>query len=102
MLDDSGTEIHLAFEASGAMELTTAPIKDQVVYEAPIKKEAKDKAKKLLNETRIRAETEHKIMQTEIAPAFLHLSPILPKYIPNTPDPRNVMDPKIPTRESVR
>ncbi len=102
MLADSGTEIHLALEGSGAIRLITAPISDQVVYEAPIKRDAKDKAKKLLNKTRIMAETEHKTMQTERAPAFFHLSPILPKYIPSTPDPRKVMDPKIPTRESVR
>ena len=102
MLADNGTEIHLALDFPGAMGLITAPISDKMVYEAPIKNEAKDRAKKLLNNTRMIAETEHKIMQTEIAPAFFHLSPILPKYIPSTPDPRKVIDPKIPTRESVR
>ena len=102
MLADNGTEIHLALDFSGAIGLITAPISDKILYEAPIKKEAKDKAKKLLNKTRIAAETEHKIMQTEMAPAFFHLSPILPKYIPSTPDPRKVIDPKIPTRDLVR
>ena len=103
MLADSGTEIHLALEASGTTGLTTAPISDKILYEVPIKKEeAKSKVKKLLNKTRIMAETEHKIMQTEMAPAFFHLSPILPKYTPSTPDPRKVTDPKIPMRDSVR
>ena len=102
MLADIGTEIHLALETSGAMGVITAPISDQLVYEAPTKKEAKDKAKKLLNKTRTMAETEHKIMQTEMAPAFFHLSPIRPKNIPSTPDPKKVMDPKTPTKDSVR
>jgi hypothetical protein len=99
---DNGTETHFALEASGAMEPTTAPISDQVVYEAPIKKDAKDKNRKFLEETRVIAEMEHNAMQTDMAPAFFHLSPILPKYIPSTPDPRKVMDPKIPTKELVR
>lgn len=102
MPDDNATEIHLALETSGEMGLITAPINDQVVYEAPIKKEAKDSAKRFLNKMRIIAEIEHKIMQTEIALDFFHLSPILPKYIPRTPDPKKVKDPKIPIIESVR
>ena len=102
MLADNGIEIHLALAVSVAIGLITDPISDKIVYEAPIKNETRTKGKKLLNKTRIIAETEHKIMQTAMAPAFFHLSPILPKHIPRIPDPRKVTDPKIPIRESVR
>ena len=95
-------EIHRALEASGAMEPIIASISVGVVYEHPIKKEAKANMKNSLKKIIVTNEAQHKITETEIAPALLHLSPSLPKYTPSSAVPRKVIDPKTPIWNSLK
>ena len=90
------TDIHRPLEASGAMEPTTAPINDQNMYVAPIRKKGKIKAKKLLKKRSPMNDAQTSMIETETAPVFLHLSPSLPRVTANIDDPRNVTDPKTP------
>ena len=90
------TAIHRPLEASGAMEPTTAPINDQNMYVAPIKKKGKIRAKKLLKMRSPMNDVQTSMTETETAPAFLHLSPSLPRITANIADPRKVTDPRKP------
>lgn len=102
MLAVCGMDIQRAREPSGAIEPITAPNNDQVIYEAPIRKEAAANTKKLLNEISIPVEMQHKIIETDTAPAFVHLSPTLPKQTPSNAEPRKVIDPKMPILKLLR
>lgn len=90
------TDIHRPLEASGVMEPTTAPINDQNMYVAPIRKKGKINAKKFLKMRSPMNYAQTSVIETETAPAFLHLSPSLPRVTANIADPRNVTDPKTP------
>jgi len=90
------TDIHRPLEASGAIEPTTAPINDQNMYVAPIRKKGKINAKKFLKKRSPMNDAQTSMIETETAPAFLHLSPSLPRVTANIADPRKVTDPKTP------
>jgi hypothetical protein len=95
-----GIEIQRALIDSGAIGPIMAPIRDQVMYEPPAKKNATIRIGKLLKTRRRTSDTLHNESEAANAYDFFHLSPNLPRTIPKTADPKNKIEPKTPISKS--
>jgi len=91
-----GIETQRALIDSGAIGPMIAPIKNQVIYEPPAMKNAITRMEKLLNNRRRIRDTLQRTREVAKAYDFFHSSPILPKKIPKTADPKNKTEPKTP------
>jgi hypothetical protein len=89
-------ETHLPSKRFGAIEAIIPTMKYKIGAEAPVRREATHRNRKLLNRIRSKKEKLVIISEDAMAAILVHLSPILPMIIENKAEPAEVTAPKIP------